>query len=66
MTLNAFSDPLFARLKKARGSSTQGRLDSFFKITPSENSNKRPAAAAKGKDAKKAKSGGGANWKKKK
>uniref|UniRef100_A0A6U4MAU8 Flap endonuclease 1 n=1 Tax=Hemiselmis andersenii TaxID=464988 RepID=A0A6U4MAU8_HEMAN len=58
------------KLKKARGTSTQGRLDSFFKKLPTEAGAgaKRPLGKdAKGKDAKKAKGGASVPaWKKKK
>uniref|UniRef100_A0A7S0EIY2 Flap endonuclease 1 n=1 Tax=Hanusia phi TaxID=3032 RepID=A0A7S0EIY2_9CRYP len=53
---------VLTRLKKTRGTNTQQRMDSFFTKMPSSSpaGTKRPAAKdAKGKDAKKAKGGGG-------
>ncbi|XP_031570948.1 flap endonuclease 1-like [Actinia tenebrosa] len=46
------------KLTKARHGSTQGRLDSFFKVLPSNTPNKRKIEDAKGAKNKKAKIGG--------
>jgi len=46
------------KLTKARHGSTQGRLDSFFKVTHVTPSNKRKSEDGKGGKAKKAKTGG--------
>ncbi|XP_065184912.1 flap endonuclease 1-like [Sycon ciliatum] len=52
------------KLAKARTGATQGRLDSFFTVKPAAPSAvKRPAAAAKGTPAKKAKASGGGRGK---
>jgi len=52
------------KLLKARGTSTQGRLDSFFKVISTTSakpgSNKRPAAEEKKGNAAKKSRGGGA------
>lgn len=45
------------KLLKSRSGSTQGRLDSFFKVTPATTSNKRKAAESKAAPKKKAKTG---------
>lgn len=47
------------KLLKAKQTSTQGRLDSFFKVLPSSNTPKRPADAKKDVGKKKAKGSGG-------
>ncbi|XP_072024123.1 flap endonuclease 1-like [Amphiura filiformis] len=50
------------KMIKAKQGSTQGRLDSFFKVIPSTNNSKRKPADTKGNAKKKAKTGGG-KWK---
>lgn len=45
------------KLKKGRKGATQGRLDNFFKVIPSNNNNKRKADDMKGKKSKKVKKG---------
>jgi len=47
------------KLQKARQTSTQGRLDTFFKVLPSTPAAKRPSEEKKGNEKKKAKTGGG-------
>ncbi|XP_013391519.1 flap endonuclease 1 [Lingula anatina] len=47
------------KLAKARQGSTQGRLDSFFKVLPSPGGSKRKKEEPKGSAKKKAKTGGG-------
>lgn len=51
------------KIKKARQGSTQGRLDSFFKVLPSTKNVKRKSDESKGSAKKKAKTGGGGKWK---
>jgi len=46
------------KLQKARQTTTQGRLDGFFKIVSSSPPVKRPAEEKKGSDKKKARGGG--------
>lgn len=59
---------VLCRLKKARGTSTQGRLDNFFTKIPASGdaSKKRPAEKDAGGKGKKAKPGTAAAMKKKK
>jgi len=47
------------KLQKARQTSTQGRLDGFFKVLPPKPGTKRPSEEKKESEKKKPKKGGG-------